>query len=250
MTFEGPKKTVWTDNYNIHSWEADLNGYATLPALCNYMQESAWKHAENLHLGFSHLIEKNLVWVLSRNMVQINRFPKWGDRIKIETWPTGIDRLFFFRDFQLSDESGDVFGLGTTTWFVIDVNSRRPQKPDKFLGLRISEHKPAIPNHAPKLNGLVKADKSKNTSATYFDMDVNGHVTNIRYIEWILESYDFVFLKKNTLKSFAINHLAEAQSDDKLVVNSQKTGDGLFNHSITFAETGKELCRAQIQWEV
>lgn len=49
------KKMVWTDEYKVHSYDAGRNGYATMPVLCNFMQETAWNHAEHLNVGFSHL---------------------------------------------------------------------------------------------------------------------------------------------------------------------------------------------------
>lgn len=243
-----PAKSVWTDFYSIRSWEADLQGKVKIPFLCNYMQESAWRHAENLRLGFSYLINKNLVWVLSRQKIRMEKYPNWGDTIWIDTWPTGIDRLFFFRDFKISNESGDLLGTGTTTWFVIDIKSRRPQKPDKFLELEINNLEPAISDRSGKLGSLSDIGKTTSAVAGYYDMDVNKHVTNVRYISWILESYSYDHLKSHRIKELTINHLAEAQSGDVISINTSTTDNEKFDHSITLAENGKELCRAQIKW--
>jgi medium-chain acyl-[acyl-carrier-protein] hydrolase len=248
MTQTEPMKKLWTDYYNVHSWEADLEGKIKIPILFNYMQESAWRHAENLQLGFSSLIKKNLVWVLARQTAKIENYPKWGDRIRIDTWPVGIDRLFFFRDFKISSENGDLLGTGTTTWFVIDIQSRRPQKPDKFLEMTFEHLQAAIPEHSAKLGPLDKIEETKTRSAGFFDMDVNKHVNNVRYIEWVLESYSFEFMKNHSIKELTVNHLAEAQAGDEICINTDNAGDGIFNHSITFKESGKEMCRAQIIW--
>jgi hypothetical protein len=67
---------LWIDEYKIHSYEADIKGHATIPFLCQFMQESAWNHAEHLGVGFSHLIEKNSAWVLSRQLIAIDLFPR------------------------------------------------------------------------------------------------------------------------------------------------------------------------------
>ena len=63
MTNMQDLQQLWTDEYYIHSYDIDAKGQASLPVLCKFMQESAWKHAENLKAGFSHLAEQNLVWV-------------------------------------------------------------------------------------------------------------------------------------------------------------------------------------------
>lgn len=248
MTQTESMQKLWTDFYHIHSWEADIDGKVKIPILFNYMQESAWRHAENLRVGFSHLMEKNLVWVLARQTAKIEKYPKWGDKIRIDTWPVGIEKLFFFRDFRISDKNGDLLGTGTTTWFVIDVQSRRPQRPDKFLEMTFEHLEAALPEHSPKLGPLGQIEKTKSITTGFFDMDVNKHVNNVRYIEWVLESYPFEFLKTHSIKELTINHLAEAQSDEKICINIENAGNDTYNHSITFKENGKEMCRAQIIW--
>ncbi len=53
---------------------------AAIPALCQYMQESAWNHAKNLKLGHSHLSKNDMAWVLCKQLVRIQRFPHRGKR--------------------------------------------------------------------------------------------------------------------------------------------------------------------------
>ena len=42
---------VWKNQYKIHSYQVDSNSKATLVALCQLLQEPAWRHAEHLGLG-------------------------------------------------------------------------------------------------------------------------------------------------------------------------------------------------------
>ena len=43
----------------------------------------------------------------------------------LETWPSGIDRLFAIRDFRMV-AGEEVLLRATSEWMVIDVNRRRP----------------------------------------------------------------------------------------------------------------------------
>jgi hypothetical protein len=58
-----------------------MNHRATISALCQYMQESTWNHAENLKLGYSHMSTKDTAWVLCKQLARIQRFPRWGNKI-------------------------------------------------------------------------------------------------------------------------------------------------------------------------
>ncbi|MBT8406366.1 MAG: hypothetical protein KJP05_02830 [Deltaproteobacteria bacterium] len=80
---------VWKDEYKIHYYQVDVRSNATLVVLCQFMQESAWNHAEHLGLGFSHLSKMDFIWILSRQLLKIYSYPKWGDMIQVHTWSTG-----------------------------------------------------------------------------------------------------------------------------------------------------------------
>jgi hypothetical protein len=77
-------KKIWSDTYKVHSFQVDMKHRATTPALCRYMQESAWNHAENLKLGYSYLSKKDMA-VLCEQLVRIQRFPHRGDTIHVHT---------------------------------------------------------------------------------------------------------------------------------------------------------------------
>jgi medium-chain acyl-[acyl-carrier-protein] hydrolase len=126
---------IWQDEYTIRSYEVDTQGNATLPLLCRLMQESAFNHAKHLGLGISWLTENDLAWFLSRQLIAIDTYPRWGDTIRVLTWPTERERLFWQRDFKLLDDDGNTIGRATTAWLVIDLAGRRPQRTDTLPSL-------------------------------------------------------------------------------------------------------------------
>ena len=127
-SFNGAKKESWEDEYAISFYEVDTKNEAFLPVLWSFMQETAWHHAEHLRLGYSDLMEHQYFWVLSRLSIQMEEYPRWGDRIKVKTWLTGTGRLFALRQFSIADFKGKVIGTAKSAWLVLDLKSRKPQK--------------------------------------------------------------------------------------------------------------------------
>ena len=84
---------IWSDSHIINSFEVDPSNRATVQTLAKLMQESAWNHANALKMGYSHLLEKSLVWILSRLKIRIHDFPAWGESIQVRTWAVGAYRL-------------------------------------------------------------------------------------------------------------------------------------------------------------
>ena len=156
--------------------------------------------------------------------------------------------MFAYRDFHLSSESGNVLALGTTTWFVIDIHRRRPQRTDAYFHLDDwGEYEQAYPSFAPKVQELEKPDSTSQRHVYYSDLDVNGHVNNVKYLEYILDSFPLDFIKTHDIKQIDMNFLNEAFYNDVVDIRTQQCR-GNYLHAL-FREGGKtELCRAKTSW--
>ncbi len=245
-------KKIWKDTFKIHSYESDFTGQATLPNLCHLMQESAWNHAENLQVGFSHLLKKNLIWVLSRQLVMIYQYPKWGDIIQVHTWPTGKDRLFCYRDFKIFDENNNIIGLASTTWFVIDLAERKPQRTDSYIQLDVDNSVERVfPSFPAKIHPVKAPEFSRTLQVNYSDLDVNDHVNNVKYIEFVLDSLPLEFLKTHLLKGVEVNYIAEAKYSDNILIHHETKNNGSLEmlHDLFRKDDNLEICRARTVWE-
>ncbi|HCK99952.1 MAG TPA: hypothetical protein DHW42_07625 [Candidatus Marinimicrobia bacterium] len=239
-----------SDQYRIHSYEIDLSKQLRFSSLIRYMQESAWKNAEQLGFGFSALISKNLAWVLTRMIVTIDRMPGWNESLKINTWHSGKDQIFAYRDFNFFDQKERELGRATSSWCVIDINSRRPVPVDQAFDILLPDH----PNHMfadrPGKIADLKNNHSKwATLVGYQDLDVNEHATSSRYIDWLFETFDLDFLKTRTVSQLEINFLAEARFGKEIIVQTEKLTDSEYLHRISQKETDIEICRAKTVWK-
>ena len=224
MTFSPGLIKVWKDTYKIHSYQVGSKGKATLVALCQLLQESAWQHAEHLGLGFSHLQERNFIWVLARQLIRVGSYPKWGDTIEVHTWPTGKDRIFCYRDFRITDPGGSIVAEATTTWFVIDLAGRKPQKTVHYYHLELPEEvESVLPKRLNKLESLDLEDFTKLIQVSYGDLDMHNHVNNLRYVDWMLNSLPWQFLRAHRLREMEINYMSEASYQDE-IAGSRKMG--------------------------
>lgn len=240
---------IWKDNYRIHSYEADMSGRATVPALLQFMQESAWNHAEHLELGYSHLIKKNLAWVMARLSLHIQQLPIWGDDIYLETWPSERDKLFAYRDFRLTTDTDEVLALGTTTWLVIDIQSRRPQRTESYFHIPDWEFHRALPGFAPKVPAPQHIDTTTERRVFFSHLDVNGHVNNVKYLEYFMDSFPTEFLQQHQLVQADLNFIAEALVLNEVLVQTQQLENSTFVQRLIRKQGAQELCRAKTMWQ-
>jgi medium-chain acyl-[acyl-carrier-protein] hydrolase len=247
-----PPPRVWSENFKVHSYEVDFSQKATLTTLCRYFQEAAWNHAELLGVGYSRLQTDQKLWVLSRLLLKLEGYPRWGETVNVTTWPRSARSVFAMRDFRISDGAKKPLVAGTSAWLVLDVATRKPLRADKFLShfTDLSEDK-ALERDPEKLTGChARARESPSTSvaANYSDIDVNGHVTYAWYIGCVLDSYPAKFHQEYSPNLLEVNYLGETTCGEQVSVVSNETAPGERIHSILKSESGEEVCRIKVGW--
>ena len=240
--------------YRVHVYETGPDGRLSLYSFFNYLQDIASDHAIRLGFGRDALMRENRFWVLSRIYAEIAIMPKWEDSIIVKTWPNGTDKLFALRNFDLSYPDGTHIASATSSWLILDMTTRRVQRPDNILAKFYSD---LHPNHSPirYASKLKATDPGSNTSQEYrikvSDLDVNLHTNNVKYLTWVTDCYNLEFAMKNVPRSAEINYLAESQFNEEVVIKTsvEKTDSSVYNHSIFRTNDNKELCRIRIGWD-
>ena len=228
----------------------DCHHRLSVLAIFNFMQEAASRHAQALGVSIQQLLAENYTWLLSRLKIKIASFPGWQDRINIRTWPSGAQRLFALRDFELQDNK-QTFAAAVSAWLVLDVEKRRPVRIGPFVErLKPLEGEHILPDTLDKLPGLALRTHEKKFVVRYRDLDINQHVNNASFVEWLMESIPTRVLNTSVLAELEINFMAEAFLEDHILaachpLDSQNRS---FHHSLIRQQDGQELVRARTKW--
>jgi acyl-ACP thioesterase len=237
----------------VNAYDVDINNKLKLNTLFNFLQDVASTHADSLRLGFKDLIVNDLGWVLSWAKVQIEEDSKFGETIKIRTWPKCRYKLFSMREFIVYNNSGKVLYRISTAWLLINVKTKRitdiknlPQQiyyqPDQY----------AINEFPEKISSEKKKGILFNKKIRYTDLDINQHVNNTRYIEMILDCYSAEYHKNNHLKNLTVSFISESFYDDELEIKIAPDG---FKEKHDVIEginkkTSKQVFQAIVEWGI
>lgn len=239
-------------SYTVRSYEVDAQGNLSIISVCNFLQEAAGFHARELGLAMQYLLNDNYTWVLSRMVIRMNEYPGWGENIQVYTWPSGIEKLFAYRDFRITDKDNHTIGTAATSWIVIDARTRRPVRIKHFLDTMNIDFSDYFPAEKPeKLLRPERYDFEKRFAVRYRDIDVNQHVNNTSYIEWISESMSAEVYNSNILTELHVNFLAETYLGDHVIAGYQTQNDyqNIFLHGIIREQDGQELVRCKTVWK-
>jgi acyl-CoA thioesterase FadM len=243
-----PGRPVTSADFTVHSFDADAFGHLAPAALAGYLQEAAGRSADALGFGFDDLNRQGATWVLARQRVVLDAPVRLGETLTIETWPSGLDRLAALRDFVLK-RGGVEVGRALTTWFVLDVKTRRPVRPDRLLPEALHAQAPHVLSPAePPLPELTTPEVERRFQVRFADIDANQHVTNASYVAWVLEALDEAGWRDQRLATLDLQFLAECHRGSYVRSRSSAQADGTRLHAIVREEDGKELARARTGW--
>ena len=178
--------------FKVRSYECGKDGLATLPTICNYLQEAASLNAERL--GFSksdfNAAGNDISWVLTRLKVKMSRYPQWEDEVKVTTFPRGGRKIVAWRDFIVTDSTGATLGVATSEWMLIDLATRKiVPVPQKVFDAANDVREPVLGAEPfTRFKYPAAADETPlEFVAQNSHIDLNGHVNNVHYLEWMLE---------------------------------------------------------------
>jgi len=240
--------------YPVNVYDTDHTGRLSLVALFNFLQDLAARHASLLGFGREHLMSNGYFWVLSRITVEIEKVPLLWEEVTIRTWPRGTESIFALRDFDILGGNGQRLAGASSSWVVVDYNTRKVQRPDRALSHLNSSfpEMSALKANASKVP-MVPEDRRRiqEITASTSDIDVNLHVNNANYIQWICRCYVPEYLSNHVAACVEVNYLSEGRHGDVTeVVTAPENNDGnSMIHSVIRKADRAELCRIRIKWK-
>ena len=238
-------------------FHCDFSGRLFMGHLGNHMLNAADFHSTDRGFGMKYLLTIQRSWVLSRLAIEMEEMPLMYTKFNVETWVESAMRYFTSRNFRVVGEDGKVYGYGRSIWAMIDTESRQPT--DIF----------AIDNGA--INNWIVKDKEcpidkggrvkmsdeaefVGTNATHYnDVDINGHINSVKYIEHVLDLWDLAWYREHRIRRFEIAYVAEAHQGDKLSFYRESEADNEYCVRIvkTSDETTEpvEVCRSKVVFE-
>ena len=207
--------SIFQTKFHIDATHSDCFGRLKPSSICYFVQEVAGQHCLELGLDWDTLASRRMFWAIIRHRVQITRLPQKGETITLETWPMPTTRVAFPRSVVAYDSQGNELFRSISIWVLMDMDSRAMILPGKsgvdVPGLlRGSELAP------PKSLMPISLSAETERKVHFNDLDLNGHMNNCRYLDWVCDLLPSGFHHGHTMKEFTLCYLSEAREGETL----------------------------------
>ncbi len=236
--------------FRIRANEVNTRKDAHLHVLINCMQEAAWNNAADLGFSVYELLSNNITWVIQGMNLNVLRLPKHGEEVSVETWPSGLDKYYVYRDFRIY-VGEELICEATSRWLVFDVNERKMiAVPPSLIEAVPSFNHDNLPHVFEKIPISAEYKGDYEITVGWHHLDANGHVNNAMYFQWMLESLPWEVLSSKALQHLEITFRSECSQGDKLMSQSayESPESSVFLHRISKLNSDKEVILARSVW--
>jgi len=235
-------------------FHCDFSGRMFLGHLGNQMLNAADYHSTDRGFGMKYLMTIKRSWVLSRLAIEMEEMPAQYDRFTIETWVESAMKFFTSRNFCVSDGNGRIYGYGRSIWAMIDTDTRQPS--DIFsidngaINDWIVDDKPCPIAQGGRVKMSGNDELVRTLEVNYNDIDINGHVNSVKYIEHVLDLWDIVWYREHRLKRFEIAYVAETHQGDTMRFYREPIAENEYCVRLTktdpLSQKETEVCRCRL----
>ena len=228
----------------IRSEQVDMTRRLRMSDLFRLLEEASIAHTEELGCTRDKTLDRGLLWIITRQLVEIDEMPAYDDTIIVRSWQGDMQHVFFPRFYEI-ERDGRVLVRGQALWMLIEEATRSmvmPEDYDIFIPGRPDAGDMMLPAIAiPK---DAEASESIPLVTRFSQVDINGHMNNTRYFDIIDDALwgggDTVRIPRSVLA----NYLSELRLGDEFTLREYKKGDTLYFEGAAEKPYGRFL-RAQ-----
>lgn len=254
-TQENAHSKVGRYEFLAEPFHCDFTDRLFMGHLGNHLLNAADFHSNERGFGMHFLNTIHRTWVLSRLVIEMKEMPVAYTRLAVETWVKDALRYFTHRNFKIEDSAtGHILGYGRSIWAMIDTDTRQPADLLSVHNgdiLKYVETDKACPINPPSRVKMTDAATFVCTIDTgYSDVDVNGHINSVKYIEHVLDLWDLDWHRNHRISRFEIAYVAEGHGGNRLSFYREQTAPNEFCVRVMKTESDSdeaiELCRSKV----
>jgi len=236
-------------DYQIDYMFLNVDLTAGIVNLAAKIQETSLLHSLNCGYSMDWFFEHKCGFVLTGWNIEILRYPRWGEKIRISTWPSKFKSMLACRSFVGYDEGGEMIFKADSDWIFMDIAEKKP--------LRISQemHERYAPMEDAAVGEKIRIQEAEGFRAIDIipykvkrgDIDTNRHVNNISYVAWAMEALADEYYFSHEPVKIMVKYSKECYLGEELVIEVKSKGDEFLTY-IRAKKDNELRCAIYSKW--
>jgi acyl-ACP thioesterase len=173
---------IHSRHYTVRNYELGPYQAAHVHTLLNYLGEAADSHIQKLGVSIQDLLEMGLLWVLVGYHLKVDRYPRAGETVTVNTWYPGRHERFYLRDFEVEGSDGNMVAAARTSWALVDAQNRRPVSSENALPEFPVLERSAVQGRLEHLPPADSPHRSDPFTVRSSCLDMYTHVNHVFYV--------------------------------------------------------------------
>ena len=216
-----PEELTYEKTLLIRSEQVDMTRRLRMSELFRLLEEVSIAHTEALGCTRRETLDRGLLWIITRQIAEIDELPVYDDEITIRGWQGDMMHVFFPRFYEI-ERDGRVLVRARAMWSLIDQTDRSIIMPEDY--------------------GIELPGRPGSLVTSFSQMDINGHMNNTSYFDMIDDavwagvsarsgSSSDTATAANIMpvpKTLYINYMSEIKAGESITLNEYKEAGTLW----------------------
>nr|WP_122011928.1 acyl-ACP thioesterase domain-containing protein [Maliibacterium massiliense] len=217
-------EAIWKERMDVRMMDLDAQGNWKYSAFAAGVEAAAEHHDAYNGAGNIWMREQHqLAWVLINSHLEMRGTPRLHENLKITTWCRGAQGILVWREVLFFGEDDREIARSAASCALVRLPKMRPIPPKLWpvdypylpektmFGPYDKEKLPAVAQDAPVV---------MTRTARYCDLDLNNHVNNARYLDWITDAWQAA--GGETIRAVDMQYISQVLVDQPVDMRVQR----------------------------
>ena len=180
---------IYETGFSVGLDDVRLGGAVKNRTIMKLFEDAAGFHSDTINDGVNDMGQKKNAWILMAWKIEVVRRPMYGGRLTVATWSREMKSAHAFRDYEMTDDRGDVLVRASSKWTLISTESRRIMKIPDYMKDGYGQHDKSVfgdwrPERPEESEGHERVFEYE---VLRRDTDLIGHMHNLNYLDLAYE---------------------------------------------------------------
>ena len=212
----------YEQTYQLRTGDFDSYAHLLPSSILDVFQDVAGVNAEQVPgMTWKELTDAGLFWVVTRIKYEVIETPHLHEQVIARTWPLAPTRLGFQREYTMRKLDGTPLVKCSSDWILMDYKTRSfASARDFYNGPQDFSEEKVFEKKLRKIKTFEPEDAGETFQVHFVDIDINGHVNNSKYPNFVMNSLDLS--EDETIKTFQIDYRHELRAGSTVRIHSKR----------------------------